>query len=477
MKIRLDRNYSLATRLAVLYACSAALLLTLLAWGTYWALNREFRRDENRSLNDTVALLQTILDEDDSLVATLHKSLPHDLEAFHFNRYQLRIIGADGQTLYESRSFPNLSREFTERLPCFRSGQTGAGQSVQSGNTSYRVMQSLAYHRQAGKQLRLLIALDTSQKTRTLSTYLRLLFFMVVVGVALAALMARWLARRGLQPLASMTRLVSRLKVNQLSQRFCRRPWPVELRPLALEFDRLLDEVEGGIQRISGFCLDLAHELRTPLTSLRLEAEIALGHPRTAEDYRTVVISSMEELERLSNLVERLLLLARTDASRRSLHVQSIPLRETVLQLVEFHFAQDSQVSDGVRVDISEDARLLADPPLVELALSNLFSNALKYGQPPYTISWNETSGRGILSVCNHGPAIEPQHQPLIFERLYRVDRSRSEDTPSHGLGLALVRSAMLAHGGEVELQSTEEQTCFRLIFPSEHALQDCYPE
>lgn len=93
---------SLATRLAVLFACTAALLLTGLAWGTYWVLDREFRPDENKLLNDTVALLQTILKENDDLVETLHEKLLREVEAFHKHRYQLRITDSSGARLYES---------------------------------------------------------------------------------------------------------------------------------------------------------------------------------------------------------------------------------------------------------------------------------------------------------------------------------------------------------------------------------------
>ena len=124
-------------------------------------------------------------------------------------------------------------------------------------------------------------------------------------------------------------------------------------------------------------------------------------------------------------------------------------------------------------VEISDEARLMADPPLVELALSNLFSNAVKYGEPPYRIGWRQEEGRGILSVCNCGPPIPESQQPLLFERLYRMDRFRTGDSPGHGLGLALVRSAMLAHAGQVELCSDEQSTCFLLTFPNQPASPD----
>lgn len=453
--------HSLARRLAVLFAVSAALLLTGLAGGTYWALEREFQVDENRLLDDTVTLLQTILAENDNLVETLHQELPRDLEAFHFHRYQLRILDTGGARLYESIHFPELPESFLSKLVCYREGQDGSGRAFRTGTTSYRVLLAEAHSQR--RKLKLLVALDTSQKTRTLTTYSRVLVVMVVFGVTVAALGAGTVVARGLWPLEVMTRLVSRLRVDRLSQRLSRASWPTELQPLAHEFDRLLDEIEDGLERISGFCLDMAHELRNPLTSLRLEAEIALSQPREGEEYRQVLSSALEELERISVLIERLLLVARTDSARPHLEPEVFSVKERVEALAEFHFAT---VEEGVQIDIPDQAVLMADAPLFELALGNLFSNALKYGKPPYRVSWSKSPNHAILEVSNAGPAIPPEHLPLIFERLYRVDPSRSQSSPGYGLGLALVRSAMRAHGGEVEVSSDSQQTCFRLIFP-----------
>lgn len=452
---------SLATRLALLFGCTAALLLTGLAWGTYWVLEREFRLDENKLLNDTVALMQTILRENEDLVETLREKLPHDVEAFHNHSYQLRITDSQGGRLYQSGHFPPLSDGFLRSLRCYEMGESGEGIDLQVGESSYRVLQARAQRPSDDQpRLRLLIALETSQKTRTLATYLRALGALVFGGVAAAALAARWLSHQGLQPLIQMTQMVSLLRVDQLSQRFCARPWPGELLPLAQEFDRLLEEIEVGLSRISGFSLDLAHELRTPLTSLQLEAEIALSQPRPAEEYRSVIASSMEELERLSQLVERLLLLARTEAAKQHLQLKPIPVRERVAELVEFHFPQPADVI----LRIPEQVVLEADPPLLELALCNLFSNALKYGEPPYEVIWKHEPGRACLGVANGGPAVPAEEQNKLFDRLYRLDRSRSQG--GHGLGLSLVRSALRAHRGEVELESCNGRTCFWLVFP-----------
>lgn len=452
---------SLAYRLSLLFAFLAAILLSGLAAGTYWALDREFLMDENRMLGDTTTLLQTILSKNDDLLATLHQELPRDLEAFHFHRYQLEILDSQGQSLYRSAHFPEMPEFLKAQMVSAPEGLVGTGTPLLTGGDSYLVLRSQAQSKR-GESLTLWLALDTSQKTRTLGTYSRVLGLMVLGGVALAALISRAVARQGLRPLELMARQISRLSSARLSQRLSRSTWPAELQPLAQAFDQLLDEVEEGMERISGFSLDIAHELRNPLTSLRLEAEIALSQPRSEDEYREVLTSGLEELERISQLVERLLLVARTETADQHLQTEEVAVREWVEGLVEFAFGGQS---DRVVLEIAEDARVTADPALFELALSNLLSNAQKHGLPPFRVTYRQEDGVSVLAVSNGGPPIPAQHLPLIFERLYRVDPSRSQ-TSGYGLGLALVRSAMRAHGGEAAVTSEPGETRFELRFP-----------
>lgn len=453
---------SLSRRLSGLFAASTALLLTLLAGSTYGLLDREFRVGETRMLDDTVALLQTLLKQNDDFVQMLRSDLPAELEAFHFNRYQLRVDDSNGQTLYETRRFPELTPDFVDHLPEVRGSSSERGTPWTEGTSSYLVVQARAQRQRGSQQeVRLLVALDTSVKTRTLSIYSRALVVLVLLGVGIAALLAGWITRQGLAPLRLMTRLVMGLKMDQLGQRFSRYPWPRELRPLASEFDRLLAEIELGVERLSHFSLDLAHELRTPLTTMMLQAEVTLSQPRSVEEYQEVLGSATEELERLTKIVQRLLLLARTEASRAHLQVEPVALKDLSERLVDFY------LEDAGEVRIPAQRRVHWDRQLLELALGNLVSNAAKYGEPPIVISWSENEEGGTLMVDDQGPGIAEEHHPYLFDRFYRIDPARRRDGDSHGLGLALVRSAMESGGGSVRVRSAGTGTRFELWFPA----------
>lgn len=464
MSLTSNSHNSLVVRLAVMFAVAAALLLTSLGSATYWLLNYEFRRDETRVLDDTVALLQTIFRQNEDLVETLQREIPLDMEALHFHQYQLRIQDEKGHKLYETRRFPSITASSVARLPIYPEGKLGEGTVWTQGDDSFLLVQAWAVREKGSLQrVRLLVALDTSQKTRTLTTYREALLLLVGLGVLLAAFLAALISRRGLRPLILMTRLVQRLKVNQLQQRFSSRRWPQELVPLAQEFDRLLDEIQQGMERLSHFSTDLAHELRTPLATMMLQAEVTLTQERSLQQYQEVLSSSVEELERLSSLVERLLLLARTEAAKPNLEPQPIAARELVETLVDYHLAGHPR--DQVVIQIPPEARLWADRRLVEMALGNLLSNTAKYSTFPVRIEWTEHTNEWILAVQDRGPGISPEHIPYLFDRLYRVDTART--SASHGLGLALVRSAMRAHGGDVHLHSVLGQgSRFQLHFP-----------
>ena len=188
--------------------------------------------------------------------------------------------------------------------------------------------------------------------------------------------------------------------------------------------------------------------------------------PRSAAEYQEILGSNIEELERLTGLVERLLLLARTESAARHLQLESIAVRELAERLVDYHLGH--LATDEVSIHIPESARLLADSRLLEMALGNLLSNAAKYGLPPFRLEWAEYAEEKVISVQDSGPGIPADLQGLLFDRLFRADASRHNDGSSHGLGLALVRSALRAHGGEVRLHSAPAiGSRFGLYFPT----------
>ena len=454
---------SLAARLTVSYALTTALLLTLLGVSMYLLVATEFRRDDNRFMDDTVSLLQAILADRDDILQVLQRELPRDLEAFHFNRYQLRLQDTQGKVLYASAAFPTTLD--LHRLPVYPEGENGQVTVM----SHYLVLAASArLGRRPQRPVVLYVAVDNSSKMETLTVYRNSLVVVFVVGTLAALGLSGWIARRGLLPLTSMTATIQRIRFLGLTQRgrISQSGWPSELTGLAHAFDQLLDELEQGVERLSHFSTDLAHEFRTPLTNISLQAELLLQAARTPEDYQAGLNSVLEEIDRLSTLVERLLFLARMEHPEE-LHLQVLSARAVAERVVDFYSA--SAAEQNVVLEVMGEARVESDPTLFEAALGNLLSNALRYTPEggKIQVALEERDGVAEVSVRDTGKGISPEHLPFLLDRFYRADRSRSLDGKGFGLGLALVKSIMLVHRGEVTIQSQLGQgTRVSLRFP-----------
>jgi heavy metal sensor kinase len=304
------------------------------------------------------------------------------------------------------------------------------------------------------------------QTVRTLATILAM-GIPCALGLALAG--GYLLAGRVLAPVGAMAETARKITAESLDARL-----PVE-RPrdefgrLAGVFNDTLSRLAAAFAELRRFTADASHELRTPLTGIRSVGEVALQRPLTAQGYRDVIGSMLEEVDRLTRLVESLLLLTRADAPRT-------PLTRTPVDLAELA----AGVSEGLRVLAEEkDQTLIVDAGSVVMAecdagvlrqgVSNVLHNAIKYTPNKGEIRVAATArGRhAVIEVSDTGPGIATAHRERIFERFYRVDDARSRETGGVGLGLAIARWAVEANGGRIEVESEEAGGArFRIVLP-----------
>ena len=310
---------------------------------------------------------------------------------------------------------------------------------------------------------RVQVAQDRTEDREFMVGFAWLLGALVLGGVALSAWLARAVTRRGLRPLVEMTAAAERIHAAQLHERLAAADWPAELRALAAAFDAMLARLDESFTRLSQFSADLAHELRTPLFNLRGEAEIALTQARTPEAYRDVLSSSLEELDRLSRMIESLLFLARAERPQTRIARQPLDARAEAEAVRDFHEAAAEEQS--VRLVVEGAARAEAEPMLLRRALTNLVSNALAHTPPGGTVTVRvaEENGATVFVVNDTGPGIAPEHLPRIFARFYRADPARAGG--GAGLGLAIAKSIAELHGGTLAAASGPGAT-FILTLP-----------
>jgi two-component system sensor histidine kinase BaeS len=278
-------------------------------------------------------------------------------------------------------------------------------------------------------------------------------------GVALGTIIAYWLVRRVLRPLARLAEATRQVTVGDLAARVAEPP-DRELREVARAFNQMAATLQRVEELRTALVEDVAHELRTPLTSLRGFTEaLADGVVEpTPEMLRTV----HEEIERLTRLVEQLDALARTTAVAHDRARAEIDLGEVIRRALDLKAPELASRAIAVRVEEGRALpRLVADPDGIGQVVANLVQNASRYTTDGGDITVRlRSEGSSILcAITNSGAQIPPDELPLIWERLHRVDRSRTRTTGGAGIGLAIVRQIVEAHGGSVGARSDEGRT------------------
>lgn len=289
-------------------------------------------------------------------------------------------------------------------------------------------------------------------------------------AVLLACLGGYFLAGRALKPVGRMAARARSITAERLGERLPIENSADELGQLGSVFNGTLARLEGSFEALRRFTSDAAHELRTPLTALRSVGEVGVRESRTADAYRDVIGSMLEEVDRLGRLVETLLTLSRSDSGRVEIRTERLELRQFARDAVEYLDVLADEKHQRIVVEGEPDVYVDADPRLLRQAASNILDNAIRHspeGAPIRVVVYRRGEGgsaEAVLEVIDQGPGIEAEHQDRIFERFYRVDQARSREAGGAGLGLSIAQWAVQANGGSIELESrVGEGSSFRI--------------
>jgi heavy metal sensor kinase len=289
---------------------------------------------------------------------------------------------------------------------------------------------------------------------------------MALILVLVAA--GAWLvAGRALHPVTALTQAAERVTVRGLDQRIPAMTREEEFNRLITVFNEMLDRLEKSFHQATRFSADASHELKTPLARLQVELEQALETVPPGSPEQEVFGSLLDEVSRLKAIVQKLLILSLADAGRLQLHREPVNLTRLLENVIEDCRAQAPELT--VEQNLLPDVNVSADPELLEQALQNLATNAIKYNQPEgrITFALSREGDRVAVRVANTGPVIPAADRERIFERFYRADPARSGRIEGVGLGLSLSREIIRAHGGELSLENDEDGlTAFAIRLP-----------
>lgn len=304
-------------------------------------------------------------------------------------------------------------------------------------------------------------------ETRMLARYRGQIAAAVLLSFVLIALLGYVTLRRALRPLRAMATQASGITPASLDTRLSLADTPHELRELTASFNAMLDRLGDGYRRLAQFSADLAHEIRTPVGALMGNCQVALYQRRTPEEYETLLATSLEELERISRLIENILFLARADDARAALDYTDLDLSIELGKVADYF--EGLAEERGIRLECESRGMLRADAMLFRRALSNLVSNAVRYADADSTVRLSTHAQADAVQVCveNLGPAIPTERLGKLFDRFYQGDAARSAPSDSSGLGLAIVRAIMTLHGGSVAAENTGSgRIRFTLCYP-----------
>jgi heavy metal sensor kinase len=282
-----------------------------------------------------------------------------------------------------------------------------------------------------------------------------LLLLAVPAALALAGAGGWLLAGRALSPVARLTRQAEAIGADRLDERVTVPPAPDELARLAETLNGMLDRIERGVAQQRRFLADASHELRTPLSIMRAELDVGLREAHLAGERPEVLQSTVEEVERMSRVVDDLLTLARADEGRLALLRERVELGEVAAGVVAM--LRPIAEAEGITLALEGDgAAVVGDRARIAQVVTNLVENAVKYTGAGGTVRvgvW-ERDGEAGLCVRDTGPGIAAGALPRVFDRFFRTDTARSRAQGGSGLGLAICKELVAAHGGEIRAES-----------------------
>jgi heavy metal sensor kinase len=305
----------------------------------------------------------------------------------------------------------------------------------------------------------------------TLRRFVLIMAALFPLGLLLAGGGGWLLARRALSPVDHMTRSAQRISGEHLTERLLETGTGDELDRLARTLNEMLTRLDESFRQVRQFSADASHELQTPLTILKGEIEVALRSGRTPAEYQEVLTSSLEEIERISRLVEGLLLLARADSGVLRMDHKPVAVHELVAEVAAQMQKMAHEQGVSLRLEKLTPVTLCGDREQLQRLFLNLIDNAIKYTPAGgrLTVSLHADASQALISVTDTGIGLSEAEQAQIFTRFYRAAQARSQSGGGAGLGLCIAQSIAEAHGGKIQVHSSPGQgSTFTVVLPVE---------
>jgi heavy metal sensor kinase len=455
-------------RVTAVFAASMAVVLAAAGAFVYYGLRTELTEALDDQLETQAAAVARLLVERAGAQPGLTEGLDDPGETF------TQVIGPDGRLLTSSPGLPlrpilapaarraaaegaDVTLEDVPLAPDDDRDEIDVEALEETGTEPFEEDRARVIARFVdvrGERLTVLVGSTFEDRDEALRTLALILALAAPAALLLTCLVGYGAVRSALGPVELIRRRAASISARNPGERVPVPPADDELARLGRTLNDMLDRLQRALERERTFVADASHELRTPLAILRGELEVALRGSRSRAELEAAVRSAAEEAERLSEIAEGLLLLARSDRGAIPLRLEAIDARRLLEGARDRFEARAGGLGRSLTVDGAEAITIDADPHRVEQALSNLVENALRHGSGTVELAARADGEVVELAVRDQGPGFPPEFIPVAFERFSRASEGRAG--PGAGLGLAIAATIAAAHGGEAAVRNRE---------------------
>jgi heavy metal sensor kinase len=444
-----------------LYVCAACFI-------QYWELNDQLYHAEVQDMETVEGLLYFTPDGQLLLHEDYHS---HPQSRLLLDRF-MEVLDPNGKVLFRNEKLkglalggPPLPQEsmvshFAQRL------QLADGTRVLAVSHSHPVQ---------GKRVLIRIAYNTEPLRRRSIESLVALTLVLPIALLGAGIAGYRVAGKALNPLTAMATLTEQITASRLSSRIPVENPNDEFGHMAGVLNGLLERLEEAFQKLHRFTSDVSHELRTPLAAIRSVGEVGLQRSQSSEEYRDIIGSMLEEVARVTSIIDTLLTIAQADSGVIKLNRTVFSLMDVVEESVGVVGVLAEEKKQTIHVEGDATLSVSADRGFLRMAIINLLDNAVKYSPPGSPIHVElkslkreaQSARYASLLIKDEGPGIPEAEASHVFDRFYRLDEGRTRDAGGAGLGLAIAKWSVEAHGGQILLDcSAERGAAFSIQLP-----------
>jgi heavy metal sensor kinase len=452
---------SIRLRLTGWYVLALCLMLVVYAGATYASVRHEFLEQLDEQLRDDFETAEGRLSRTPAgriVWSTGGHHDPDDEEERGSDAWSTL-----GEEIHRSRASSSLPPVVLANVT-----ETAQHTSVASNGTAWRTLTRTTTI--DGTPVVLRVSRSEERLRSQLWEILTVLAFGLPVAALVAGLGGYALARRALSPMDRLASEARRITADRLHERLSVPNRNDEVGRLATVINDTFARLQSSFDQLRRFTADASHELRTPLTVIRGIGEVGLGEPRSPAEYKEAMGSMLEEVDRLTSLVDTLLRLSHGDAGTVRLSPQPVDLGELTSEVVSSLTILAEERNQRLQVDASARVSVTVDRLVLREAIANIVDNAIKYSRQGATIDVRVLTRdrQAVLEIADEGPGIALEDRQRIFDRFVRLDEARSRDSGGAGLGLAIAKWAVEVNGGHITVEDGRTGgSVFRIVLPS----------